>query len=73
MSTLTRLMAMILVLAVILASAAPAATQAKPPRDPSMIQRKLMSSADLQRQALQSLGDRGQRILLCMADQSMTV
>ena len=55
---LTRLMATILALAVILASAAPAATQGKPPRDPSMIQRKLLRSADLQRQALQSLGDR---------------
>jgi len=58
MSTLTRLMAMILALAVILASAAPAATQAKPPRDPAMIQRKLQRSADLQRQTLQALGDR---------------
>ena len=58
MSTLTRFMGALLALAVILASAAPAATQGKPPRDPSMIQRKLQNSADLQRQAMQSLGDR---------------
>ncbi len=58
MSTLTRLMGMILALAVILASAAPAAAQGKQPRDPAMIQRKLQRSADLQRQALQALGDR---------------
>lgn len=59
MSALTRLMAMILALAVILASASPAATQpSKPPRDPAMIQRKLQRGVELQRQALQALGDR---------------
>ena len=35
----------------------PAATQSKPPRDPVEIQRKIQRSAELQRQALQALGD----------------
>jgi hypothetical protein len=59
MSALTRLVAMILVPAAVLASASPAVTQpSKPPRDPAMIQRKLQRSAELQRQTLQALGDR---------------
>jgi hypothetical protein len=59
MSALTRLVAMILALAVLLASASLAVSQySKPPRDPAMIKRKLDRSAELQRQALQALGDR---------------
>ena len=61
MRTLTHLIAMIVSLAVVLASASPAVTQpSKPPRDPATIQKKLERSAELQRQTLQALGDREQ-------------
>src|SRR5215470_14305629 len=38
----------------------PAAAQTKPPRDPVAIQRKVQRSAELQRQALQALGNPAQ-------------
>jgi hypothetical protein len=44
----------------ILNPAFPVAAQSKPPRDPADIQRKVQRSADLQRQALQALGNPAQ-------------
>jgi hypothetical protein len=59
MSKLTNFTAMGLALAVVLVTASPAAAQSSKSHDPSVTQRKLQRSAELQRQALQALTDLG--------------
>ena len=54
------LSSVLLVATLALSLPAPVAAQSKPPRDPVEIQRKVQRSAELQRQALQALGNPAQ-------------
>jgi hypothetical protein len=58
MNVVARPIILLMGVTAVLASACPAVAQStRPPRDPTIIQRKVQRSADLQRQALENLSD----------------
>ena len=57
MRVFNRCSVVLLAIALVLNLPCPVPAQSKPPRDPVEIQRKVQRSADLQRQALQALGE----------------